>query len=715
MAVIKVGNNTIGKISVIEPYDDPVGTPNFRKSRDDDDWTRPSGWLAMPLESGTPTEEDQKANLLLFVPSGTQVPVSLLVLGSGDSGLTSDGGYTGYLRRTHTLLDWGDGNTHLFHHADRRYVDWAHHLYDFDNLDANTEIYYNGSVVRQVLIEIDGSASAGYSGISSIDMHALDGNKYYSELHGYSSTHVKSHNLLDYVGNHEACHGLSWRSKYVSRADHLQRIKLIRQNRQHCYQWIYDMPSLEVFICPSGMTQKGNTTQQMFAGCRNLKQVSPMALDNVTTMEGMFQHCENLKSEDIILYNTNNVTNFSSVFSQCKGLTDFPNIDTSNGQNFTNMFVNCAYLKGANFPSGYSFGNATNFYQMFKDCYNLTTVPNVFSGGQVTNMQSMFQGCVSLKNIPKEINLSSSVSTYNMFHSCFALDEVNIGDATNLVNMRGMFYDCRKLKKITFKSPETVKPTGCQNIFTNCMSLKSAPPLNYINNTTFNSAFQNCHSLQEVPEINPSSCTNVRYMFYDCHQLREIGGFQKFYNKLETCQGMFRDCYSLDKFPSGLFVDFNSCGTINDETFYDCTKLKEIPYINMSGGTSLNNSYSQVFYRNQTLHSIGDIKFGISTRNMFADCYRLATTPAWDMSGVQDATQMFNNARGLRAFNASGVSCDIGFYQCNLGSGSIKEIFDNLETVSSSKTIDIRRNYGTNFLHPDTTAIATNKGWTVTT
>ena len=41
-------------------------------------------------------------------------------------------------------------------------------------------------------------------------------------------------------------------------------------------------------------------------------------------------------------------------------------------------------------------------------------------------------------------------------------------------------------------------------------------------------------------------------------------------------------------------------------------------------------------------------------------------------------------------------------------------IFNNLETVSSA-TIDIRQNHGTSELHPDTIAIATGKGWTVST
>ena len=75
---------------------------------------------------------------------------------------------------------------------------------------------------------------------------------------------------------------------------------------------------------------------------------------------------------------------------------------------------------------------------------------------------------------------------------------------------------------------------------------------------------------------------------------------------------------------------------------------------------------------------------------------------------------MFNYAYSLKNVHLSGVKASIGFYECQLGSGNITKIFNDLETVSSA-TIDIRRNYGASLIHPDTLAIATNKGWTVTT
>jgi len=49
-----------------------------------------------------------------------------------------------------------------------------------------------------------------------------------------------------------------------------------------------------------------------------------------------------------------------------------------------------------------------------------------------------------------------------------------------------------------------------------------------------------------------------------------------------------------------------------------------------------------------------------------------------------------------------------------MSSGSVTHLFESLETVSN-KTINMQGCYGAYQLHPDTMAIATNKGWTVTT
>ena len=94
MAVIKVGNNSIGKISVIEPYDDPIGTPEYKL----EPWVRPSEWLDMPvINSG-----DEKTAILLFIPSGEPYQVTMRVQGIESSTST-------YVRPTYSTIDCGDG------------------------------------------------------------------------------------------------------------------------------------------------------------------------------------------------------------------------------------------------------------------------------------------------------------------------------------------------------------------------------------------------------------------------------------------------------------------------------------------------------------------------------------------------------------------------------------------------------------------------------
>jgi hypothetical protein len=84
------------------------------------------------------------------------------------------------------------------------------------------------------------------------------------------------------------------------------------------------------------------------------------------------------------------------------------------------------------------------------------------------------------------------------------------------------------------------------------------------------------------------------------------------------------------------------------------------------------------------------------------------------MSQSLNNDYMFYNTTSLDNAQLSGVKSTIRFYNCFLGSGAITDIFNNLETVSN-QTVDVRLNYGTSKLHSDTIAIATNKGWTVTT
>ena len=96
-------------------------------------------------------------------------------------------------------------------------------------------------------------------------------------------------------------------------------------------------------------------------------------------------------------------------FSQCKSfiamfknslITHGPEMDTSSGENFNEMFSGCTSL--ISIPQyDFSKGNgAMGLTEAFKDCSSLTTVPNLVptTSEDVMYLENMFSGCTSLSN-----------------------------------------------------------------------------------------------------------------------------------------------------------------------------------------------------------------------------------------------------------------------------------------------------------------------------
>lgn len=65
----------------------------------------------------------------------------------------------------------------------------------------------------------------------------------------------------------------------------------------------------------------------------------------------------------------------------------------------------------------------------------------------VTNMYDMFYNCQNLTSIP-QLNTSNVTNMYGMFHNCQNLTSIPQFDTSNVENMNDMFYGCRKLKEI---------------------------------------------------------------------------------------------------------------------------------------------------------------------------------------------------------------------------------------------------------------------------
>lgn len=153
------------------------------------------------------------------------------------------------------------------------------------------------------------------------------------------------------------------------------------------------------------------------------------------------------------LFDTSDVTNMSTMFAWCEGLTsvDLSCIDTS---------------------------NVTNMISMFQCTFDLTSIDlSSFDTSNVTNMEWMFvaSGVVSLDL--SSFDTSKVISMWRMFDACVHLTSVNLSsfNTSNVVQMSGMFDGCKSLTTLDLRNFDTSSvKSGCMNsTFDGCKNLTS--------------------------------------------------------------------------------------------------------------------------------------------------------------------------------------------------------------------------------------------------
>lgn len=133
-------------------------------------------------------------------------------------------------------------------------------------------------------------------------------------------------------------------------------------------------------------------------------------LDATKSCYYLFNEYSGVSVDDIIQPNdTENVTNMSNMFYNCANLTTTPQLNTSKVTNMASMFYYCNKLTTIPLLDT---SNVTSTYQMFSNCSSLTTVP-ALNVDKVTRMNDMFGNCTNLKsilmtNIGVNLNIASS-------------------------------------------------------------------------------------------------------------------------------------------------------------------------------------------------------------------------------------------------------------------------------------------------------------------
>ena len=173
-------------------------------------------------------------------------------------------------------------------------------------------------------------------------------------------------------------------------------------------------------------------------------------LDGTKSAQYLFYNYPYDDLSELIQYNyTENVTNFSDMFDNCKNLTSIPQLDTSNGTKLHYMFYNCENL--TTIPQ-LDTSNGTDFSGMFRSCKNLTSIPQLDTS-KGTNFNEMLSGCSSLTSIP-QLDTSKGTNLSNTFSSCTRLTKIDIKHY-NISNTSYSKYTCsycHSLKALIIRS-----------------------------------------------------------------------------------------------------------------------------------------------------------------------------------------------------------------------------------------------------------------------
>lgn len=324
-----------------------------------------------------------------------------------------------------------------------------------------------------------------------------------------------------------------------------------------------------------------------------------------------------------------------------------------------------------------------------------------------TNIYNLFNLCGSIKYIG-DLDFSSATSTTFAFNNLDNLKYVGNINIPLTTSCEGMFDSCLSLGKVASITTTTAL-LSCLDMFRNCNILKDVPLFVTSSVTNFDSMFYGCFNLENIPEYNTSSGTNFYNMFW-ASSIRTLPPLD--FSNGTNCERIFRQCSELVSLPN---LDFSSATTLNS-AFNTCIRLCRIDsMVTSSTLTDITGLYSGC----ASLVHVPDINTTNVTNasNVFLGCDSLRVLPAYDLSNCVETSSQFLRDYPLRS-KIKGPEADLYYNRAQLSKEALDEIYTNLPTISSGKTIYVTGNPGTIGevgVTAHNPAIAEAKGWIVDT
>ena len=441
-------------------------------------------------------------------------------------------------------------------------------------------------------------------------------------------------------------------------------------------------------------TSKATTMSYMFAVCNKLTELDLSSFDtsNVTNMYQMFSNCNNLTSLDLSNFDTTNVTNMYCMFHNCESLTSLnvSNFDTSNVVSMSGMFQHCKLLTELD-VSNFDTTNVIDMQNMFQNCKSLTSL-NVsnWDTTNVTNMAVMFYGCNSLTELNVSNFDTTNVTAMNsMFQNCNALTSLDISNfnTTNVINMGAMFSGCQSLIELDVSNFDTKNVTSMRDMFGACQLLTSLDLSNWVttNVTSMRDIFHNCQLLTslDVSNWDTSNVTDMAAMFKNCNKLTELNVSHFDTTNVTDMGFMFNGCTVLTE------LDVSNFNTSNVTTMYNmflgCDNLTSLNVSNFD--TTNVTSMNGMFKHCKKLTSLDINSFNTNNvtdmNSMFWDCYELTELDLtnWNVDKVTNILGLFYSCKKLKEIK--------GISNWNLKpTGKIDGVFNTCQSLTH---IDVNR------------------------
>lgn len=165
------------------------------------------------------------------------------------------------------------------------------------------------------------------------------------------------------------------------------------------------------------LTYENSDWSNLIKNQTNLIEVIDANIINVTNLTSLFESCTGLTT--VALFDTSNVTSLFGTFYQCSSLTSVPLFNTSNVTNMNQMFTKCSSLTSVPL---FNTSNVTNMYSMFRET-GITSIP-LFDTSKVTEMYCTFYKCSNVQSGALALYQQASTqatpptSHYNTFYNC---------------------------------------------------------------------------------------------------------------------------------------------------------------------------------------------------------------------------------------------------------------------------------------------------------